>query len=157
MLSATAEHAMRAVLLLARQGGAKALSADAIADHLGAPRNYLAKTLNALAKAGVVRSARGAAGGFTLAVAPEELTLQRIVAPFDDLGRDRVCLLRNQKCDPRNPCEIHPKWDAIAGYADRRLRQITVAQLLEGVAPLPETEFSSQAKAAEMPVLATAN
>ena len=53
MLSVTAEHAVRAVLLLARYKGAKALSADAIAAELGAPRNYLAKTLNALAKDGV--------------------------------------------------------------------------------------------------------
>ena len=80
MLSATAEHAVRAVLLLARHDGHKALSADAIAAELGAPRNYLAKTLNALAKAGVVHSARGAAGGFTLAVPATELTLARIIA-----------------------------------------------------------------------------
>lgn len=137
LLSATAEHALRAVILLARHGAATALSADAIADQLGAPRNYLAKTLNALAKAGIVHSARGAAGGFTLAVPPEELTLQRIIAPFDDT-RIPACLLRNHACDAQNPCALHPKWNAIVGYAARKFAETTVADLLEDVPAMNE-------------------
>ncbi|MCZ8011911.1 MAG: RrF2 family transcriptional regulator [Gemmatimonas sp.] len=135
MLSATAEHAVRAVLLLARHNGAKALSADAIAAELGAPRNYLAKTLNALAKAGVVRSARGAAGGFTLAIAPETLTLARIINPFDDHARTPACLLRNRPCDSLNPCAVHGRWNAIVGHAAARFEQTTIAELLVDAGP----------------------
>lgn len=133
MLSATAEHAMRAVLLLARHGDATALSADAIADQLGAPRNYLAKTLNALAKAGVVHSARGAAGGFTLAIPADVLTLQRVIAPFEDHARVPACMLRNQACDALNPCAVHLHWNAIVGHAGRRFAETTVADLLADV------------------------
>lgn len=132
MISATAEHAVRAVLLLARHSGRKSLSADFIAAELGAPRNYLAKTLNALAKAGIVHSARGAAGGFTLAVAPSDLTLARIIGTFDDHARTPACLLRNQACDSANPCAIHDKWKSIVGHASVHFEQTTVAQLLEG-------------------------
>lgn len=135
MLSATAEHAVRAVLLLARHNGDKALSADAIAAELGAPRNYLAKTLNALAKAGVVRSARGAAGGFTLAIAPETLTLARIINPFDDHARTPACLLRNRPCDSLNPCAVHGRWNAIVGHAAARFEQTTIAELLVDAGP----------------------
>ncbi len=136
MLSATAEHAVRAVLLLARHDGAKALSADAIAAELGAPRNYLAKTLNALAKSGVVHSARGAAGGFTLAIAPEPLTLARIVAPFDDHARMPACLLRNRPCDALNPCAVHARWNAIVGHEAARFEQTTIADLLTEAGPI---------------------
>lgn len=135
MLSATAEHALRAVLLLARHDGAKALSADAIAAELGAPRNYLAKTLNALAKSGVVHSARGAAGGFTLAIRPEQLTLARIIAPFDDHARTPACLLRSRSCDPVNPCAVHARWTAIVGHAAVRFEQTTIAELLAEAGP----------------------
>ncbi len=137
LLSATAEHALRAVILLARHGDSMALSADAIADQLGAPRNYLAKTLNALAKAGIVHSARGAAGGFTLAVPADVLTLQRVIAPFDDT-RIPNCLLRNQVCDAQNPCALHPKWNGIVGYAARKFAETTVAELLVDVPALGE-------------------
>jgi Rrf2 family protein len=131
MLSATAEHAVRAVLLLSRHDGSKALSADAIAAELGAPRNYLAKTLNALAKAGVVHSARGAAGGFTLAIPPDKLTLARIISPFDDHARTPACLLRNRACDSLNPCAVHARWNAIVGHAEARFAQTTIAELMQ--------------------------
>ncbi|MBY0492056.1 MAG: Rrf2 family transcriptional regulator [Gemmatimonadaceae bacterium] len=137
MLSATAEHAVRAVLLLARHDGHKALSADAIAAELGAPRNYLAKTLNALAKAGVVHSARGAAGGFTLAVPATELTLARIIAPFDDHARTPSCLLRNHVCEAANPCAVHARWSAIVGHAAARFAQTTISELLTDSNALP--------------------
>lgn len=137
MLSATAEHAVRAVLLLARHDGRKALSADAIAAALGAPRNYLAKTLNALAKAGVVHSARGAAGGFTLAVPAAELTLARIIAPFDDHARTPSCLLRNHICDSSNPCAVHARWSAIVGHAASRFALTTIADLLSDAKQVP--------------------
>ena len=54
MLSNTADYALRAILVLARASSeprATALRADEIARAIGAPRNYLATTLNALAKA----------------------------------------------------------------------------------------------------------
>jgi Rrf2 family protein len=152
MLSATAEHAVRAVLLLARHEGAKALSADAIAAELGAPRNYLAKTLNALAKSGVVHSARGAAGGFTLAVPPTELTLARIIAPFDDHARTPSCLLRNTACDHNNPCAVHARWTEIVGHAAARMAQTTIAELLaDSSGTLP---FTGVTAAAEPPAYA---
>jgi len=130
MISATAEHAVRAVLLLARHDGPKTLSADVIASELGAPRNYLAKTLNALAKAGVVRSARGAAGGFSLAVPAGELTLARVIAPFDDANRSPVCLLRNMACDAEHLCAVHERWTAMVGHAATQFAQTTIADLL---------------------------
>ena len=130
MISATAEHAVRAVLFLARHESARALSADAIAAELGAPRNYLAKTLNALAKAGIVHSARGAAGGFTLAIAPDKLTLARVISPFDDHARTPACLLKNRACDPLNPCVVHARWTAINGHAASQFEKTTVADLL---------------------------
>lgn len=130
MISATAEHALRAVLLLARNNASGALSADAIADELGAPRNYLAKTLNSLAKAGIVKSARGAAGGFSLSVDPSELTLERIMAPFADHTRRRACLLRNQLCDPANPCALHNHWNAVMEFEKQHFKSTTLADLL---------------------------
>ncbi|MFN8717391.1 MAG: RrF2 family transcriptional regulator [Gemmatimonas sp.] len=133
MISATAEHALRAVLFLARHESTHALSADAIAAELGAPRNYLAKTLNALAKAGIVYSARGAAGGFTLAIAPDTLTLARVISPFRDHARAPACLLKSRPCDLVNPCAVHRRWTSIVGHASSTFETTTVADLLHEV------------------------
>lgn len=147
MISATAEHAIRAVLLLARLGDSTTLSADAIAEAIGAPRNYLAKTLNVLAKAGVVRSARGAAGGFTLAMPAQVLTIAEVIRPFDDTVRHRACLLRNQVCDPGNPCAVHDRWHAIVGHVEARFHHLTIGALLDQADMKPLVPISGHAPA----------
>lgn len=132
MLSQTAEHAMRAVLYLAQQGPGESVAADAIADALGAPRNYLSKTLNALAKTGIVASMRGPAGGFRLMRDPERLTLDEVVRSFGEPRARSVCLLGGKPCHDDTPCEAHFRWKAVTDEVLAPLRETTVADLLGG-------------------------
>ena len=135
MLSATADHAIRAVLVLARARGF--MRADEIADATGAPHNYMAKTLNALAKTGLVTSARGPAGGFTLAVAPSAIPIARIVDLFDVPRIEKRCMLGSSPCDPNNPCAAHECWSRVMQARREPLLSTTVADLLGGDAALP--------------------
>lgn len=141
MLSNTADYALRAILLLARHHGGRPVRADEIADAIGAPRNYLAKTLNALARAGLVTSARGPTGGFTLAAAPAALTLAEVIDLFDEPRPRPRCMLGSAPCDPARPCAAHHRWTAITAARRAPLATTTIADLLAGdtiapVAPL---------------------
>jgi Rrf2 family protein len=136
MLSTTADHALRAVLVLARSEGRGFMRADEIAAATGAPSNYMAKTLNALAKAGVVTSERGPAGGFALAVEPPRLTLARIIDLFDTPRAQSRCMLGNVPCNPHHPCAAHHCWTAINEARRAPLIATTIADLLAGV-PVP--------------------
>ena len=131
MLSATSDHAIRAILVLAREYGHQPVRADVIADAIGAPRNYLAKTLNALAKQGLVTSARGPLGGFTLAVAPDQLTLARVVDCFDEPRPQAKCMLGRSPCDPLRPCDVHLRWTEITQARRAPLNATTIAALLQ--------------------------
>ncbi len=131
MISQTAEHALRAVLYLARQAGPT--PAVEIAAALGAPSNYLSKTLHRLAKAGVVVGTRGPTGGFRLTVAPDELSLARVIEAFDEPRGSGTCLLGGRRCNPLEPCAAHRHWTAIKEEARGALKRTTVADLLEGV------------------------
>ena len=131
MLSATADSALRAVLILARAHGGAPVPAHEIARVTGAPANYLAKTLNALAKAGVVTSARGPQGGFTLAVAPDALTLAAVVDCFDGPRPSPRCLLGTGPCDPTRPCAAHHRWTAVVTARRAPLATTTFADLLD--------------------------
>lgn len=130
MLSITADHALRAVLMLARIPADHAMRADSIAEAIGAPRNYLAKTLNALAKAGIVRSSRGPFGGFSLAVTPHELTVARVTQLFDERPRTSHCLLSKTGCDPQNPCSAHARWMEITAASLSAIENTTIADLI---------------------------
>jgi Rrf2 family protein len=129
-LSQTAEHALRAVIYLARQPLGERTPAESIARALAAPRNYLAKTLGVLAKAGVITSARGPHGGFRLAVPPGQLSLARVVGPFMEGHGSTVCLAGDQECDSRRPCAMHEQWSAVQAELLAPMERTTIADLL---------------------------
>jgi Rrf2 family protein len=131
MLSQTAEYAVRAALYLALQGADRAIPADAIARALGAPANYMSKTLNQLAKAGIVEGQRGPAGGFRLAVPPEELTVAQIAETFVSPRVRPVCLLGSRMCDTRDACRAHARWSAMTNAMHAPLTQTSLRDLLE--------------------------
>lgn len=130
-MSRTAEHAVRAILHLAVNGPDPVKAAD-IAEHLGAPANYLSKTLHALAGAGIVDSRRGPTGGFRLAADPDELTLAQIIEIVDDPAPKDACLVSSDRCSDRDPCELHARWKIVSNQVWDPLRNTTVAELLGG-------------------------
>ncbi len=133
-LSQTAEHALRATLFLARQPEGSRVPAEAIAEALDAPRNYLAKTLGILAKAGVIDGMRGPTGGYRLRVAASELTLARVVLAFDEPSSSRMCLVGGRQCDSRTPCVAHGRWTSVRAATRAPMEQTTIADLLDSTA-----------------------
>ena len=67
-------------------------SASQIARHLDVSEAHLGKVLQRLAKFGLVRSVRGAKGGFALARDPEAVTLLEIVVALAQVLEQRLCL-----------------------------------------------------------------
>ena len=142
MLSQSGAYALQAVLHLAAHGSAGPLRAAAVAQALGIPRNYTSKVLHALAREGVLASARGPRGGFVLAVAPAELTLERVVAPFEPVVRGSGCLLgadarAGGSCTAQDVCAAHERWVGIGQAIRGFFLGTTVAQLVGGDVSLP--------------------
>lgn len=129
-LSQTAEHALRAVLFLARQPHGTRVPAEEIARALDAPRNYLSKTLGLLAREGLITGARGPTGGFRLERRPEELTLAEVVGPFEEPGGSGVCLEGGRPCDSATPCDAHARWTAVRRAARAPMEETVIADLL---------------------------
>jgi Rrf2 family protein len=133
MLSRTVEYAVRAVVLLGRHYGERTMRTDELAARLGAPRNYLSKTLNVLARHGVLTSARGPGGGYSLATPPDRLSIADIADVFtEQRPHDARCLLGDAPCDALHPCSAHRRWSAITVQAREPLLSTTIAQLCGG-------------------------
>jgi Rrf2 family iron-sulfur cluster assembly transcriptional regulator len=135
-ISGTTQYAIRAVLFVAEHGADEPVRVDSIAAALQVPRNYLSKTLHALARAGVLKSGRGPRGGFQLAFPPAQLSLARVAEPFDDLAARR-CLLGRTNCGWKNPCSVHPRWEAVSNQLQSFFRETTIADLLGAIAERP--------------------
>ncbi|MBT8337890.1 MAG: Rrf2 family transcriptional regulator, partial [Gemmatimonadetes bacterium] len=98
---------------------------------LDVPPTYLAKVLHRLAQEGVLRSSRGARGGYRLAGEPSEVTVAAVVAPFQEMRPSRICLLGGP-CDLENPCSAHERREAWSSLALQMLESTTLADLLNG-------------------------
>jgi Rrf2 family protein len=146
MISTTADYAVRAVIQLARLPEQGALPADVIAKALGAPANYLAKTLNLLAKAGILISRRGPTGGFALAIRPAQLTIAAVMQPFAEEPRTAHCLQADRSCNHEAPCAAHALWrgpaeQALAAYARTTIAELLACDLHEARPPLTYARF----------------
>ncbi len=88
---------LHATVLLASSGAR--VSTAAMAHDLGVSSAHLAKVLQRLAKAGIVRSERGPRGGFTLARPPGEITLAQVFEAIEGPLKPAGCLLGVPSCD----------------------------------------------------------
>jgi Rrf2 family protein len=78
-ISAKADYAVRAVVELAAADGEKPVKAERIATAQQIPLNFLENILGELRHAGIVRSHRGAEGGFRLAKPAGEVTVADVI------------------------------------------------------------------------------
>lgn len=147
MLSQTAEYALRAVLYLADRPNGQPVRVEEIGGVLGMPSPYLSKILNTLARARILTSLRGRHGGFQLAVAPEDLPLLKVVAPFDTIVERRHCLLGRSDCSDRAACAAHAAWKQTAEQISHFFRTTTVADIRgtpQQLATPPSTRSTSR-------------
>jgi Rrf2 family protein len=79
-ISAKADYAVRAAVeLAAATDDERPMKAERIATAQGIPLNFLENILGELRHAGLVRSQRGAEGGFKLAKSPDEITVADVI------------------------------------------------------------------------------
>lgn len=143
MLSQTAEYALRAVVYLAQNDNRPA-TIKQIAGPTQVPPGYLAKVMQSLARSGLLVSQRGLGGGFTLAVAPETLTIYEVVQAVDPIVRITRCPLNNP-AHAVELCALHKRLDQAAALIEESFRSATVADMLAKPAfeILPEPEAGS--------------
>lgn len=122
------DYAIRCVLYLSRNGG-KVASVAEIAESMYVPRNFLAKILQRLVKAGIVKSTRGPKGGFQLARDASEISLLDVLEAVQGPAAVNVCAIDSGKCDLSSTCSVHPVWVSIREMIEEELRGQTFARL----------------------------
>lgn len=128
MISQTAEYALRAVVCLAQQPELR-MTTPQIAKITRVPAGYLSKVLQALGRAGIVRSQRGLGGGFSLVRPPAEITVLEIVNAVDPLQRIRTCPL-NLAAHGAKLCPLHKRLDDALASVEEAFGATYVDELL---------------------------
>lgn len=127
MMSQTAEYALRAIVFLANQDGTACTTAQ-IAAATMVPEGYLAKVMQNLSRAGLVRSQRGLNGGFTLTRDASETSMLSVVNSVDPIRRFPECPLGIPSHGKRL-CPLHHRLDETAAMVERSLGETMVEEL----------------------------
>jgi Rrf2 family protein len=142
-ISEGVEWAAHCAVVLSQVPAGLALSAGALAEFHGVPKPYLAKSLQALSRAGIVASSQGRSGGYSLARPAGEVTLLDVVLAVDgDQAAFRCSEIRQRAPHPaprtcfRGACAIAAgMWRAEQAWRDA-LAAVTLDTLATGVAEI---------------------
>jgi Rrf2 family protein len=133
-ISAKADYAIRAMLELAMHGP-DLVKADLLISHQGLPRKFVESILGELRRAELVRSHRGAEGGYALARPPSKISLGAIMRAVDGPLAE-VRGLRPNETTYQGAAEHLPEvWVAVRQSLRRVLDDTTLAQVLTGNLP----------------------
>src|SRR5689334_12039732 len=134
-ISAKADYAVRAAVELAAAPDEKPVKAERIATAQGIPLNFLENILGELRHAGVVRSHRGAEGGFRLARAPNEVTVADIIRAVEG----PLASVRGgppEEASYAGPAATLPRVSiAVRANLRKVVEQVTVADIAAGRLP----------------------
>jgi Rrf2 family protein len=104
------DYGIRSVLYLARQPLKKISFVNEISEDYHIPRSFLAKILQKLVKANIVRSYRGVKGGFSLAKPAREISLLEVLEAVEGKLSLNICLTDKKKCSFSKHCPITSVW-----------------------------------------------
>ena len=134
-ISAKADYAVRAAVELAAATDEKPVKAERIATAQRIPLNFLENILGELRHAGIVRSHRGAEGGFRLAKPATELTVADIIRAVEG----PLASVRGGPPEeaeyPGAAASLPRVWIAVRANLRRVMEHVTVADIAGGQLP----------------------
>jgi Rrf2 family protein len=139
-ISAPEEYGLRCLLRLARVGADGSSTINEIAEAEGLSVANVRKLMMILREAGLVQSARGRAGGYTLSAPPGEITVGKV---FESLsGRfydDAFCNKHSGEltiCINSNACAVRSLWNVLDGLLWGVLNRTHLSDLIGAEGPL---------------------
>ncbi|MCA1829493.1 MAG: Rrf2 family transcriptional regulator [Myxococcales bacterium] len=130
------DYGLRAMIHLAGLPVGKIASLQDLSVTLHLPREFLAKILKVLTARGLVRSARGAHGGYQLARPARDISFLDVIEAVEGPVQLNVCLDHKDRCDVSAACTMYSVWK---NGQDRMLevyRKTSLAELASEPEPM---------------------
>ncbi|MGZ6124132.1 MAG: RrF2 family transcriptional regulator [Myxococcales bacterium] len=137
-ISRKIDYALRAMIHLAGLPTGKVATLQDLSLPLHMPREFLAKILKVLSAKGLVRSSRGAHGGYQLARPARDISFLEVIEGVEGPVQLNVCLDHKDRCDVSAGCTMYQIWKIGQDRMLEVYRHTSLAQLAaEPVDPVP--------------------
>ena len=139
-ISTKGRYALRLMLDLALAEPGEPIPLRNVAERQDISDKYLEQIVTPLSRAGLVRSIRGAGGGYMLTRAPSQYTVGEILRPLEGSLAPVSCVVGSECCARSRQCVTMEVWrdiqKAVSGVVDHitlqdlvdRQRQLTASQ-----------------------------
>ncbi len=123
------DYAVHALMILAKNKKEE-LSVKELADRGKVSSSYLAKVMQGLSAAGIVSSAEGVKGGYTLGRDAEEINLAQIMELFEEKENVFECVDEIRGCKINDRCKIHRVFGRAYQNMLTELKQTTIKDII---------------------------
>jgi len=128
-LTRAGEYAIKSLVYLAAQAPDTRVMASEVAEAEQIPVNFVRKILESLAKTGLVKSYRGAGGGFTLGRAAAAITLAHIIEAVEGPFALNQCFTASG-CPQQVECPLSPIWREAQNAVQAVLNRYSLADIV---------------------------
>lgn len=143
-LSRKSDYALRALMTLVDRYGKGPVSVREIAERNDIPRKFLENIMLEMKSQGWVASIPGRVGGFTLAKAPDQITMGQVVRYFDGILAPIGCVSTShyEPCSQEGVCRFRRVLLDVRNYIARLMDASTLSQVFAGPIVRREEVFS---------------
>ena len=129
-ISTKGRYGLRILIDLATHDARKPRLIRDIAASQQISEKYISRLIIPLRQARLVRSVRGANGGFHLAKSPREITLLEILETMEGTVSIVDCVLKPEKCPRNSLCPTRVIWTQLNDGIRDLMRTITLEQII---------------------------
>ena len=130
-LSTRSRYGILAMYDLARSGPSEPQPIKAIAERQDISEAYLEQLIGPLRRSGLVRSVRGAQGGYMLARPPEEITVGQVIRSLEGELNLVDCLSEEEACGRSCSCATRVVWRKLKEGLNQILDGITLRDMID--------------------------
>lgn len=148
-ISTKTKYGVKAMYEMAKDDSDTPIPVKEIALRQGLSEHYLEQLIGHLRKAGLVKSQRGARGGYFLAKSPREITVADIVTALDGPIMISDCSLGGSSvhhCGDPECCVAKGIWEKVGEVIEDLLNSITLEDICEMTQTGDEIDFGSKRK-----------
>lgn len=153
-----AEYGVICALHLARRADEGPVTGREIAAQERLPADYVEQILLRLRRADVIKSVRGARGGYMLAKPSCDITIRDVIHASELETFDLHCVshpVEEERCNASHNCSIRPIWVMLQQKIDNVLESVRLSDLLEDEPAVRERVGLPVLERAGLPILET--
>jgi len=133
IISTKGRYGLRAMFTLAVYGQKEPLSIKFIAENQSISELYLEQLFSRLKNAKLIKSIRGAGGGYLLGAEPKDITIGMIIRALEGQLTPSECVMEESTCENAESCITRVVWQKIYDGLNNVVDSITLQDMLNEI------------------------